>query len=204
MAVVIKKFGEWDKLNRILDKLPERLDGALRFAVNAEAQALRGHMIKNLTSGGAHAGKPFAPLSPLTIIMRKFRGLGGSKPLNATRGLAAQISVVNYAGGAFVGIRRGAPHKSGVANLAWIHEYGATAVIPKTRKMIRFLAMVFKRAGQPFGNTGQVGQPSVIVVRVKARPFIEPVVEKYAQPDDVIDRCWSRIAQRLAGDLGKP
>jgi hypothetical protein len=202
-GVKVQKFGEWEKLRRILDKLPERFDAACRQAVLAEAQALRGHMVRNLTSGGTHAGKPFAPLSPLTLVMRKLRGIGGSKPLNATRGLAAQVSVVRHAAGAFVGIRRGAAHKSGVANLAQIHEFGATVQIPKTKKMIRFLAAAFRAAGIPFGEPGRVGQPSLIVVRVKARPFISPVLDRFGQPDDVSRRFWERVASNLGGDLGK-
>lgn len=202
-GVKVKKFGEWAKLEKILSSLPERFDGAVRHALNAEAQALRGHIVKNITSGGQHAGRAFDPLSPLTLAIRRFRGFSGSKPLNVTRGLAAQVSVVNYPGGAFIGIRRGAPHKSGVANLAWIHEFGATSVIPKTRKMVRFLAAAFRAAGLPFGNSGQAGQPGVIVVRIRPRPFVEPVISKYAQTDDVVDRFWTRISQRLAGDIGK-
>lgn len=202
-GVKVKKFGEWEKLQRILDKLPERFDAACRQAVLAEAQTIRGHIVRNLTSGGAHAGKPFAPLSPMTLVMRKLRGIGGTKPLNATRGLAAQVTVVPHAAGAFVGIRRGAPHRSGVANLAQIQEFGATVQIPKTKKMIRFLAAVMRRAGRSFGEPGRVGQPSVIVVRIRPRPFVGPVLERHAQPDDVSERFWQRVAARLGGDLGK-
>jgi hypothetical protein len=201
--IKVEPFGEWGKLQRILSKLPERFDAACRQALNAEAQSLRGHMIKNLNSGGKHAGQPFAPLSPLTLVMRRFKGFAGSKPLNVTRGLAAQITVTHYGGGAFVGIRRGAPHKSGVANLALIHEDGRTIVIPKTLKMIRFLAVAFKRAGAA-RDGGQVGQPGVIVVRIRARPFIGPTIARWAQPDDLLDRFFSRVAVSLSGDLGRP
>lgn len=198
----VRKYGEWDELRRILDSLPKRLPGAMKYAVNAEAQSLRGHMIKNISSGGTHAGKPFAPLSAATIIIRKFTGFGGTKPLNVTGGLRTQISVVNYAGGVFIGIKRGAPHKSGVANLAFIHEFGATINVNKTRKMVRFLAAAFRSAGQSFGSGGS--GKATITIRIPPRPFVSPVLEKYAQPDDVVDRFWTRVSARLAGDLGRP
>lgn len=198
----VRKYGQWDELRRILSTLPKRLPGAMKYAVNAEAQSLRGHMIKNISSGGTHAGKPFAPLSAATIVMRKFTGFSGTKPLNATGGLRAQVSVVNYAGGAFIGIKRGAPHKSGIANLAFVHEFGATINVNKTRKMIRFLASAFRAAGKEFGSGGS--GKATITIRITARPFVGPVLEKYAQPDDVIDRFWSRVSAQLAGDLGRP
>lgn len=205
---MIKPVGDWKELERILKTLPRRLPGAMRNAVNAEAQSLRGHVIKNITSGGAHAGQPFAKLSPMTLIIRRFRGFGGSKPLIVSASMRNAVSVLNTATGAFVGILRGAPHPSGrgAINVARVHEEGRTFTVPKTRKMIRFLAAAMRSAGQSFGSGGggQVGQPGVIVIRIPARRFMSAVFERWGQPEDIADRFWSRTANALAGDIGRP
>lgn len=207
MAGAVKLTGDWEKLEKILATLPKRLPAALAVAVNAEAQKLRGHIIKNITSGGAHAGKPFAPLSPMTLIIRRFTGFGGSKPLMVSGSMRNSVSVIRTGkAGAFVGILRGAPHKSGkgAVNIARIHEEGRTFSIPKTRKMIRFLAAALKSAGQKMGSGPKVTAPGTILVSIPARPFMQPVFDKYADPNEVADRVWSDVARQLGGDLGKP
>lgn len=203
----IKMTGNWGKLAKISASLPDRLPKAMNNALNREAQLQRGHLIKNITSGGAHAGMPFKHLSPMTLIIRKFRGMGGSKPLIQSGAMRNSVSVVKTPGGGyFIGILRGAPHPSGkgAVNIAALHEFGKTFTVPKTRKMIRFLAAALKSAGQKMGSgDGMVGQPGVLVIRIPARPWIGPTFAKYAQTSDVVDRFWGAVATALSGDLGR-
>jgi hypothetical protein len=204
-GIAITLTGAWAEASRAAQQLAAGFKKAADRAVLAEANFLRGHIVKNLTSGGAHAGAPFAALSPNTLIIRKFKGFGGSKPLMVTGALRNSISVVRLPGGAcFVGVRRGAPHAGapgGAANLAAIHEEGRTFTIQMTAKMRKFLAVAFSKAGGPKRGAGG-GGGAVIVIRIPARPFVGPALDRYARRDDVKARFWERVNKDLGGILG--
>ncbi len=204
----MKPFGDWSKAGRIVDTMAARFEKAQGVAVLREANAIRGHNVKNITSGGSYAGRPFASLAPGTLVIRAFRGFGGTKPLMVTGGLRNSVSVVKLSGGAvFVGIRRGSAGKGGKggANLAELHEYGGSWTVRMTPKMRRFLAAAFAKSGRKFGGAGKGAKGSgVIVIRIPARPYVGPVVERFAQPEDVKKRFWDNVAAGMGYDLGKP
>lgn len=205
--IQIKLVGDWSKAARITDSMGARFAKAQERAVLQEAHYLRGQIIKNITSGGALAGAPFAGLSPGTLVVRAFRGFGGTKPLIVTGALRNSVSVVKLSGGAvFVGIRRGAAGKGGKggANLAELHEFGGSWTQRMTAKMRRFLAAAFRKAGRPFGQGKGSKGAGVIVVRIPARPFVGPVVERFARPEDVKERFWKVVAAGMGYDLGTP
>ena len=203
--IQLKLFGDWSKAGAITASMGARFERAQEQAVLKEAHLLRGKIVQNITSGGSLAGRPFAALAPGTLIVRRFRGFGGTKPLLVTGALRNSVSVVRLAGGAvFVGIRRGTGPSKGGANLAEVHEYGGSWQVRMTARMRRFLAAAFSRSGQKFGHgTGAKGA-GVIVVRIPARPFVGPVVERFAQPEDVRKRFWDNVARAMGYDLGKP
>lgn len=201
--------GDWSKARAVVDTMVANFQRAQEKAVAREALLLRGHIVKNITSGGAHAGKPFAPLSAMTLAVRKLRGFGGTKPLLVTAALRNSVAVVKLKNGTtFVGIRRGSvPGKGGKrpANIAEILEFGGSWTVTLTRKMRRFLALAARRAGLARGaSTGAGGGGRVITIRIPARPYVGPVVDKFAQPDDVRKRFWKSVAEDMGYALGRP
>jgi hypothetical protein len=203
--VKVELFGAWAKTSHILASVDTRFQKAVRVAMLQEANAVRGHIVRNISTGGVHAGKPFAPLSPNTLIIRSFKGFGGSKPLMVTGALRSSVSVVEMAGGAvFVGVKRRSGAGKGGVNLAELHEFGGGPwTRPMTPKQRRFLAAAFAKAGKSFGGKGS-GTPGMITTKIPARPFVRPVVERFGKPQDVAKRFWATVAQQMGGDLGKP
>ena len=163
-----------------------------------EAQLLRKMMVTGIRDG-APGGQKFLPLKASTLAVKK---RGGSKPLIATGGLRNSITAKKIGGGVidswFVGVLRSA--NSGAANLAEVHEFGATMVIPLTKKSRAFLAAKFGASG---GSGSGAGKTGIIIVRVPARPFVRPTAEAYAQPKDVKKRFEQNMAFLMGGMLGK-
>jgi hypothetical protein len=197
----VKLFGDWEKAGGIVSTMADRWKAAADKAMLREGHFLRGHMVQNITSGGAAAGAPFAPLSPATLKIRKFRGFGGSKVLMQTGALRGAITVAKMGGGVFVGIlRKGGKGKGGGrANVAEIHEFGISFTMPTSEKQRRFLMAALGDSGAP--SPGKGG--GMIHVTIPARPFIGPVVEKMATPTLVRNRFWDFMAKAMGYDLGK-
>lgn len=187
--------GDWAKAARILGSAEPRVQKALQQAVLQEAHFLRKQIVVGLRSG-APGGKAFKPLSPLTLIIRRYTGRGGgSKPLNATAQLAGSVIVKPLPGpGAFVGVLRAARGKR-PANLAKIHEYGRT--IRMTAKMRAFVGAIMRKSGLP----RQPGRGRAVVV-IPARPFVGPVIARDGQRDLVAKRFWVNMARLLGPDFG--
>lgn len=208
--ITFKRTGDWAAMAKIARTMSARFKHALEVAVMQEAQFLRGLIVKGIASG-APGGRAFSPLSPLTIALRKVLGGAGSKPLIATGALRGSITVTRVASSepkAFVGVLRNAKSKGGksLANIAEIHEFGAN--IRRTEKMNRFLHAMARRAGlgkesMQGGGVASKSGGKAGVIRIPARPFIGPVVEKYARPEDVRRRFYARVAKAMDGDLGQ-
>jgi hypothetical protein len=201
----VKLTGDWAKGTQIMERMNERFEKAAEQAILQEAHYLRGKMVQNLTSGGTLAGAPFAPLSPMTLAVRQFTGRGGTKPLIVTGSMRNAITVVKVAGGVFVGIKRagkGGPGKGG-ANLAALHEFGGGPwTRPMSDKQRRFLAAAARAAGIPFGDPSKGGHS--LTIKIPARPFMQPVIDKFAQGEDVKKRFWNAVARSMGGDFGTP
>lgn len=198
----VKLVGDWAKTGKIVDTMAGRFKAAADKAILHEGHYLRGLMVQNITSGGAAAGAPFAPLSPSTLKIRKFRGFGGSKILMQTGALRGSITVARVSGGVFVGIlRKGGKGKGGGrANIAEIHEFGISFTMPTTEKQRKFLMAALGDAGAPSPGTGS----GVIKVTIPPRPFISPVVDKFATSTLVRNRFWNFVAKAMGFELGKP
>ncbi len=194
----VQLTGQWQKAGRILENLDKRFEAAAMKAVLQEAHFIRLKVIQNITDGGATAGAPFAPLSPLTMMIRRFRGFGGGKPLIVTGALRGSVVVLKLGRGAVaVGMNR--KSASGV-NLALLHEEGSESMRRMTAKQRRFLAAAFRASGQRFGDTG--GGGGMLRIRIPARPYFGPVVAKFAKSEDVRTRFFERVRRELGGDLG--
>lgn len=206
----LKLFGDWKKAGDIVSRMGERFKKAADGAMLKEAHRLRGLIVKGITSG-APGGKPFAALSAMTLAVRKLKGFGGSKPLVVTGALRGAVTVQRVGADAiFVGIMRSAKSKTGksLVNIAEVHEFGSrTFTVPFTAKMRRFLFAAMKAAGLASlggSGAGKGGGKSVLTIRIPARPFIGPVVEHDAKPDDVQKRFWNNVAAGMGFDLGRP
>lgn len=226
-----KLFGDWEKARTILNNV-QGLRNAINSAVLAEAHYARREIVKGITKQSP-GGKDFLPLAKLTLLLRRAGGFRGTKALIVTATLRNSITVKPVdRGRAFVGVLRNAQRPDGkeLFNIARVHEMGATFVIRVTPRMRAWLMATLREAnGNKMGGMrGQRGRdkvsgrytpaprwrPSggaggfargVLVIRIPARPYIQPVIEKiFADPKAVQARFAMRISQRMKLTLGKP
>ena len=62
------------------------------------------------------------------------------------------------------------------------------------------------------GNSGStdisrdctIADTRIAIIQIPARPFLAPVFDKYAQPEQVSRRFLERVAAQLSGDFGRP
>ncbi len=218
----MKLVGDWKKALTITQGMSGRFRKAARQAILKEAHFLRGEMVKGITSG-APGGQPFKELSALTLALRREAGFGGTKPLIRSGNLRRSPSVVEIggtlAGGrVFVGVHRSAKTKDGksLVKLAEIHEFGREWTQRLTPKARRFLWAMLHKYGERSGpgrdangrfTKGQLNPrggagDGLARMKIPARPFVRPVVEKYAKPADVKRRFFTRLAQGMGYQLG--
>jgi len=200
-------FGDWDKAKEIVEGMQERWKKAAEKAVRAEANFLRGKVVEGLREQ-APGGRAFKPLSPLTLAVRAFAGFKGTKALIRRGDLRNAIVVKEAHEETFVGILRTARGKGGesLVNVGEINEFGAGPIIvPITPKSRRFYFAALTRAGiTPPASAGGTGEGlAVAIVRIPPRPFMTPVFEKYATPEQVRERFWRHVIHDLGGELGK-
>ncbi len=207
----MKLTGDWARATKLADGLAGRFQKSVAAALMAEGQYLRGQIVKGIRSG-APGGKAFAPLSPLTLAIRKFRGRGGgTKPLIQSGALIGGIVAVRRGAGVFVGLLRQSQNKGGksLTNIGAIHEFGASWTQTLSLKARRFLFAALRASGLSNGGGGGAkkgagGGAGTITITIPARPFIGPVLEQEAQPEAVKKRFWANVAKGLGYDLGKP
>ena len=173
----VTRVGDWNKAAKFLAEGPRKAEAGLDRALRREAEVFRKEVIQGITKG-APGGKKFQKLSKFTLAMRKSRGFRGRKPLIEGGDLRRSIKVVKGPGVSyFVGVLRQARGKNGqpLVNVAAVQEFGATITIRLTTKMRRFLAMTFRQAGLPKPTSSA---KSTLVVKIPARPFLQPVADK--------------------------
>jgi hypothetical protein len=150
-------------------------------------------------------GKAFAPLAPTTLAIRRFRGFRGTKALLVQGDLRNSITVVRDGDRVFVGVLRTARNRAGrsLVDIAALHEHGSRPIVVRiTPKARAFLHAAFRHAGLDTPSSGQRGT-AIAVIQIPARPFLAPVFEKYAQPEQISRRLLERVALDLGGDLGR-
>lgn len=218
--------GDWALAKSILSKSAQ-LKAAINDAVLQEAHQARRDIIKGITEQ-APAGKQFDPLSPMTLALRRAKGFRGKKILMVTGGLRNAITVKRTGAGAvYVGVLRSAKSKDGkqLFNIARVQELGGVIVIRVTPRMRKWLMIQLRKVGygtreksdQKRGAGGRFkkkafvasggGQLSqgVLIIKIPARPFIAPVIEKIlSDPTGLKRRMGHRIAKSMNMALGKP
>jgi phage gpG-like protein len=198
-GVTVIKFGDWEKADRDLMRAARGLKPELMKAVVQEAHFLRGKMTQGIRSG-APAGKRFKALSPLTLIIRRATGRGGGGKILIQSGTLSQSIVVVQSGNTvFVGVRRGAAKG---ANIAEIHEGGKTFSQAMTARQRRFIFAQLRKAGHA-PPPGRGGSAVTVRIRIPARPFIGPIIEKWGTEAQVKQRVAKRLAAGLGGAIGR-
>ena len=192
--MAVMRTGDWARARQLLAAGPQRLRSAIGVAIRQEAQGLRNEIVQGLTSQ-APGGEPIKPPAPLTLAARQLEGFGGTKALLVRGDLRNSITVIVEGDEAFIGVPRSARSSGGesLVDLAQLHEYGGPpVVIPITPKMRRFLFALLRQAGKEL--TGGSGR-GVVVVQVRARPFLRPAFEKFRE--GASRRFLERVAQQL-------
>ncbi|MCI4355226.1 MAG: hypothetical protein L3K06_07660 [Thermoplasmata archaeon] len=211
MTVTMKFGGGWGDAKEALErwrKLPEVLDQATAL----EAQYARKQVVEGIKAQ-APGGKPFAQLSRMTLMLRRAQGFKGKKALIRTGTLLRNVTVKKVAPGKhFLGVIRGARSAGGedLVNVAEVQENGRTFVMRLTPKARRFFFAMLRQAEGPDGDVeipgvsggggfsvGHAGR-AVLIVKIPARPFIGPVIDKIrSDPAALRDRMARRVAMLL-------
>lgn len=200
----IIRVGEWDKAARLLRVAPVALAVAQDRAAHQEAQFFRTKIIEGFRTQ-APGDQRFQPLSPLTLAVRKFTGIGGTKALIVRGDLRNSVSVIKRSDGYFVGILRSARGRRGQSlfNIAELHEFGSgPIVIQVTEAMRGFLAAAFTHAFGSITRGGGGFSTGIIVTQIPPRPFLRPVFDKYGRPDLVRQRYLHRVSVLLGLQYG--
>lgn len=199
-------FGDWDKAHEIVETMKERWEAAAKSGVLKEANFLRSKIIIGLREQ-APGGKAFKPLSPLTIAVRSFANFKGMKALIRRGDLRNAIVAKILPEGAFVGVLRTAQGKGGASlvNVAAENEFGAgPIVVPITPKSRRFFFAALAHAGitPPASAGGHGGGLAIAIVRIPARPFMQPAFDQWMTPEQVRARFYEHIVKEFGGELG--
>lgn len=118
--------------------------------------------------------------------------------------LRNSVTVIKDGDRVLVGVLRTARSRAGksLMDIAALHEHGSRPIVMRlTPKARAFLHAAFRRAGLDGPSSGPPST-GIAVVQVPARPFLAPVFEKHAQPDQVSHRFLKRVAAQLSGDFG--
>ncbi len=208
MTVQIGITGDWRRAARILGTGTRVIRRALDVAVRQEAQFFRRKVVEGFREQ-APGGSRFEPLKETTLAIRRFTGFRGTKALIVRGDLRNSIKVVTRRGPlgteAFIGVLRSARSRDGkdLVNIAAVHEFGSkTFLIEVTPAMRKFLAAAFSQElGGLSGGRGGLSR-GVIVVKIPARPFLQPVVDAFFSGPVASARFQTRVAVAMAGAFG--
>ena len=195
----VERDAGWEELRRLAKTMGPKFQVAWRAALRREAEFLRKKIADGLRSG-APGGKAFAPYSPLTVAL----GNAGKSPLAK---LAPQIAVVPTVGGGLMIVVRGAG-RGGMTNtdLAAIHQAGMEYTVTLTPRARRYLMAKMRERGilQKAAREKGAGNGGVIRIKIPARPFVKPVLDAYAKPEQVGERFIASVMKTMGGDFGRP
>jgi hypothetical protein len=199
----VTKIGDWTRAGQLLSTASKRIQAAVDRAMLQEGQFLRSKIVEGLREQ-APGGQAFAPLAPTTLAIRTFRGFGGTKALLVHADLRNSITVTRDGDRVLVGVLRTARNRAGrpLVDIAALNEQGSRPIVMRlTPKARAFLHAAFRKAGL---DAPGPSQPStgVAVLQIPPRPFLAPVFEKFAKPEDVSRRFLARVAKNLGGDFG--
>jgi len=194
-------FGAWGPTLKTLANARSDLANAKRVALRQEAEFFRKKIVEGLREQSP-GGRAFKPLSETTIAMRRALGFKGTKALIKRGDLRNSITVQEAGDMVFVGVARQAKNSAGeaVIDIAKLNENGSKPIVIKvTPRMLRLLAMAFRK----HGGTNRMGphrtSTGIIIVRIPARPFLAPVFDKYGQAEEASRRFAGRMQKLMKG-----
>lgn len=202
-GVKVSLFGDWKKAHAIVGTMQKKFEAAGERAMMQEAHFLRGEIVKGMREGSP-GGQAFAPLAESTLAVRAFLGFKGTKPLIHHGDLWNSVVVKRVNVGVFVGILRTAKTKDGkgLANIAEMMENGAgPIVVPITDKSRKFFHAALAKAGLSPKSKGGGGGHAIAIIRIPARPFMQPIFDKWGKPADVRQRFYERMIT-IFSDVG--
>lgn len=202
----INLHGDWKKADQILKNGSRRMKRAVKVALKKEGQFLRREVVRGIRRQ-APGGKKFRKVEKTTLAIRRFQGFRGRKALIRAGDLVGSITVLSRGDGVFIGVLKTKRTGDGrsMVNVARIHEFGSRPFVIKiTPKMQRFLHMVFAKARLTAPRKAGANSTGMIVTRIPKRPFLKPVFDKHAKPQDIGPRVMDRVAIALGNQFGKP
>ena len=205
MKIDVTKIGPWSQVGKLLAGAPRRMQAAFDKALLQEGQFLRTKIVEGIREQ-APGGRAFAPLAPTTLAIRKFRGFHGTKALLVQADLRNSIVVIKDGDRLLVGVLRSARSRDGksLVDIAALNEYGSRPIVVRlTPKARAFLHAAFRHAGLDGPSSGRPGT-GIAIIQIPPRPFLGPVFDKYARPEQVSRRFLERVAALLSGDFGRP
>lgn len=195
-------IGPWGAVLSTLVSFPKDFEDARNKALRQEAEFFRNKILEGIREQSP-GGKAFKPLSPTTIAVRKFFGVKGTKALIEHGDLRNSIVVQVIGEEVFVGILRTAHGADGhsLVDVATILEEGTKPIVIKmTPKMAALLHAAMRAGG---GATNRMGPPppstGMIIVQIPARPFLQPIMDKYGDPAVASARFAERFKKAMAG-----
>jgi phage gpG-like protein len=200
----VKKIGPWTRVGQLLAAAPRRMHAAFDKALLQEGQFLRTKIVEGIREQ-APGGRAFAPLAPTTLAIREFRGFRGTKALLVQGDLRNSITVVKDGDRVLVGVLRTARSRDGksLVDVAALQEHGSRPLVVRLTPRARaFLHAAFRRAGLD-GASSSRPSIGIAVIQIPARPFLAPVFDKYAQPEQISRRFLERVAALLGGEFGR-
>lgn len=213
MTVKLTKVGDWEVARFSLETGARTTAPMIKKSLRQEAAWLRKVVVQGIRRQRP-GGKQFAPLSPNTIAVRRFLGFRGRKALIRNGDLIGAVTTKSFSGGfgAFVGVLKNAKDSDGqkLVNVARVLEEGAGPfVVQLTDKMRRFFFAALDASGikrnAPSGPRPSGPSTPIVIIKIPARPFLQPVFDKVAsKPEVVRARMLSRLAINMKGVMGKP
>ena len=211
IRIKIRRIGDWGEARALLSRRGrERFKKTLILAVRKEAEYARGLLVTGIRKQ-APGGKKFKELSPQTLARRRMGGFRGRKALIVRGDLRNAIHTKHFPKASFVGVLRTAKSKTGksLVNIMAIQEYGSKPiVIPITKKMLRFFAIMNRKVGTRSsmrtggGGGGVFGVGGFIIVKIPARPVFAPVFKMHFGKAAAQSRMLNRISLLLKGKYG--
>ncbi len=195
--MAVRAGGDWGAAHKTLKELTRNR----KFMANIIATEARhaAHLVRrNLETRGRLTGTTWPPLKKLTLKLKKDK-----RTLIETAQLYKAIDATKHGDKWFIGVSSKAVHKGkggriSMASLAEVHEMGATIVQTWTPKQMRAFFALLAKAGlsrrpkvagkpEPVPTRDARGRflkkpprtaGKTVVIRIPARPFVGPVLER--------------------------
>lgn len=195
----IKKDPNWARNIKRLERLERAHASAARKVLKSEAKFLE-RKVKEGIRKQAPGDTKLKRLKLNTRKTRRFRGIRGQRALLANRELFGAIKVKMKPDEAFIGITGGTNSRGySLVRLAETQEKGRkNVVIELTKKMRALLGHMLNTGKRRSKARSPKAGANLIIFNIPARPFLQPVADKYGKPSVALPRWRRKMAAALA------